>query len=81
MKVKFQGGPANGKYQELDDKTYGYSERLEYQAFDESSMAKFDRSDMWPSATVKIKRGSYARSNKSLKNGATIYIWMGWYER
>jgi hypothetical protein len=31
-----------------------------------------------PYAPIEYKQGEYARSNMKLKNGATIYVWLGW---
>jgi hypothetical protein len=70
MKAKFRGGPMDRKYSEVQAGQF-----LMVQA------PKYD--NIWnalrdPYAPIEYKQGEYARSNMKLKNGATIYVWLGW---
>jgi len=75
--VKYQGGPLKGQYQEVQT---SWSDRIQVQGIDPVTIKDRARFYEDPYAPIEFKRGEYARSNKTLKNGATIYIWMGWVE-
>lgn len=78
MRVKYQGGPLKGQYQEIHE--LSFTDRIKVQAVDPQEIKDRFLYHMDPYEPMKIKRGEYARSNKRLKNGTTIYIWMGWIE-
>lgn len=77
MKIKLNRGPAKGKYIVVEnDNAYEYvvqiAEPMKWNAMDYESM--------YPTAPVIAKRGTYYRSNVTLKNGAVVFEWMGWRE-
>lgn len=76
MLVKYQGGPMKGKLEEVRMPL----DRLQVRGYDPLEIKKVVHHSFDPYQTMEIKRGEYARSNKRLKNGATVYIWMGWVE-
>lgn len=77
MKVKYQGGPMKGQYQEIQT---NYTDRVLVTVPEPVDYRKVleSRADTLTYEPMKIRRGEYARSHKQLKNGAVIYIWMGW---
>lgn len=76
MKVKLRGGPYNNKRYEIDN---GWSDRFEVRQPVTSEIGNYRWTDSFP-AELKFRRGHYSRSNMHLKDGTSIFIWMGWYE-
>lgn len=71
MRIKLNRGPAKGKIQDFsDDKadTIVWQENL-----------PIDWRNYDPLSTeVSVRRGTYRRSNVTLKNGTVVFEWMGW---
>lgn len=73
MRVKLNRGPMNGKYIEVE----AYQQDLVIQMPKEGAYA-FNTMHYPPTTTEIFQRGTYHRSNVTLKNGARVYEWMGW---
>lgn len=74
IKAKFQGGPLNNQRKVVES---SYGDRM--QVAKAPARPWFDaKAD--PYETMIIVRGDYVRSNKKLKDGTVVYIWMGWQD-
>jgi len=71
MKAKLSRGPMKNKYIEVRD---GQNIIVIHDSVDTRAWSSLPD----PLAEVKIKRGTYQRSNVTLKNGAVVFEWMGW---
>jgi len=79
MRVKFNRGPQHGKYQDFPD-SISYRDRIEIRVVEPLDWRKMDAMRFHPDEPLPVKRGDYARSNKTLKNGAVVFEWLGWRE-
>lgn len=73
MRVKLNRGPLKNKYYAVQD----HMNDFVVQAPLERQQWSYDFS---PLAEIPVRRGSYHRSNVTLKNGAVVFEWMGWIE-
>lgn len=75
-KAKFQGGPFAGKRQVVD----GSDRILVREPLAINYSDYWGKPEAYSDTQLKFREGDYARSNKRLKDGTVIYIWMGWRE-
>jgi hypothetical protein len=74
MKIKLNRGPLKNKYYDVVDGSREFVVQEPVQ-WDRSMWQNFD-----PSEPMKVRRGTYHRSNVTQKNGAVVFEWMGWKE-
>lgn len=73
MKVKMNNGPFHNKSYAV---RAGHRREYYVQEFGELSI---DYNEMnQPNPTFKSRRGTYAKSNVTLKDGTKVFEWMGW---
>lgn len=73
MRVKYKGGPMNGQTQEFSDR--GYHDQIRVDAPVEITYANRQLDAYAP---IQRKTGFYQKSRVTQKNGAHIYVWLGW---
>lgn len=73
MKVKLNRGPEKGKYMDMPDET---------QVVRVARLAPdwFDPRNYDEPTPQEHRYGTYQKSNVTLKNGASVFEWMGWIE-
>lgn len=74
MRVKLNRGPMKNKYVHIQDGTYDFIVEAPLE-IDWRKVSVYDH----PPRPM-TRRGSYHRSNTTLKNGAVVFEWMGWKE-
>ena len=73
IEAKLNRGPMHGKRMVVD----GYGDIIVSKPPD--LFRVLEKKEMDPSLPMEMTRGSYAKSNRQLKDGAWVYEWMGWY--
>lgn len=73
MIVKLRGGPMANTYKEVDS-THLYYDRLEVRV---PNAIRWTQGDLDSMAIDSSKRGHYAKTNITTRNGAVVYQWMG----